>query len=67
MEPKRPSTVLRRRVESGMPLTPRQLRGELDHVVLKTLRKAPAERYASVDQLRDDLDRYLGGFPVRAT
>jgi non-specific serine/threonine protein kinase/serine/threonine-protein kinase len=67
MEPKRPSTVLRRRgVEGGMPLTPRQLRGELDHVVLKTLRKAPAERYASVDQLRDDLDRYLGGFSVRA-
>jgi non-specific serine/threonine protein kinase/serine/threonine-protein kinase len=67
VEPKRPSTVLRRRgAESGMPLTPRQLRGELDHVVLKTLRKAPGERYASVDELRDDLDRYLGGFPVRA-
>ena len=66
-EPKRPSTVLRRRyMESGMPLTRRQLRGELDHVVLKTLRKAPGERYASVDELRDDLDRYLGGFPVRA-
>ena len=67
VEPKRPSTVLRRRgVESGMLLTPRQLRGELDHVVLKTLRKRPGERYASVDELRDDLDRYLGGFPVRA-
>ena len=67
VEPKRPSTVLRRRgVESEMPFTPRQLRGELDHVVLKTLRKAPGERYASVDELRDDLDRYLGGFPVRA-
>jgi non-specific serine/threonine protein kinase/serine/threonine-protein kinase len=66
-EPKRPSTVLRRRgVESDMPFTPRQLRGELDHVVLKTLRKAPGERYTSVDELRDDLDRYLGGFPVRA-
>src|ERR1017187_7462967 len=49
-----------------MLLTPRQLRGELDHVVLKTLRKRPGERYASVDELRDDLDRYLGGFPVRA-
>ena len=66
-EPKRPSTVLRRRgVENEMPLAPRQLRGELDHVVLKALRKAPGERYASVDELRDDLDRYLGGFPVRA-
>jgi non-specific serine/threonine protein kinase/serine/threonine-protein kinase len=67
VEPKRPSTVLRRRgAESDMPLTPRQLRGELDHVVLKALRKAPGERYASVDELRADLDRYLGGFPVRA-
>jgi non-specific serine/threonine protein kinase/serine/threonine-protein kinase len=67
VEPKRPSTVLRRRgVENDMPLTPRQLRGELDHVVLKALRKSPGERYASVDELRDDLDRYLGGFPVRA-
>ena len=67
VEPKRPSTVLRRRgAESDMPFTPRQLRGELDHVLLKTLRKAPSERYASVDELRDDLDRYLGGFPVHA-
>jgi serine/threonine-protein kinase len=35
----------------------RALRGDLDAIVLKTLRKAPAERYATVDQLLEDLHR----------
>jgi eukaryotic-like serine/threonine-protein kinase len=47
-------------------LTPRQLRGDLDHIVLKTLRKSADERYASVDELRQDIQRYQDGFPVKA-
>jgi tetratricopeptide (TPR) repeat protein len=67
VQPKRPSTVLRQRSgEGALSFTPRQLRGELDHVVLRALRKEPGERYASVDELRADIVRYLGGFPVRA-
>lgn len=42
------------------------LQGDLDTIVLKALRKAPSERYATVGELADDLERYLQGEPVRA-
>jgi serine/threonine protein kinase len=44
----------------------RQLRGDLDTIVLKSLRKEPQRRYGSVDQFAEDLRRYLQGLPVRA-
>jgi serine/threonine-protein kinase len=44
----------------------RQLRGDLDGIVMRCLRKAPGERYASVEQLQADLDNYLAGRPVAA-
>lgn len=44
----------------------RILVGDLDSIVLKALRKEPAARYATVEQLADDLERYLEGSPVRA-
>ena len=42
------------------------LRGDLDTIVLKTLKKRWAERYATVDALGDDLRRWLDGLPVLA-
>jgi len=42
------------------------LKGDLDAVVLKALRKNPEQRYISVEQLSEDLRRYLAGFPVAA-
>lgn len=42
------------------------LRGPLDAVVLKALRRQPAERYASVAELGADLQRWLDGLPVQA-
>ncbi len=42
------------------------LRGDLDTIVLKALRKEPERRYASVDQLVDDLERHLAGRPISA-
>lgn len=39
---------------------------DLDTIVLKALKKGPAERYASVAGFSEDLDRWLGGEPVRA-
>ena len=45
----------------------RRLSGDLDHIVLKSLRKEPASRYASVEQFSDDIERYLDGRPVLAT
>ncbi len=44
----------------------RELQGELDWITLKALRKEPDRRYASVEQLADDLQRYLDGRPVLA-
>lgn len=44
----------------------RALRGDLDTVVLYAVRPDPKQRYASADQLGDDLENYLEGRPVRA-
>lgn len=44
----------------------RVLRGDLDNIMLKAIHTDPARRYASVDQLREDIERHLGGLPVRA-
>ncbi len=44
----------------------RSLSGDLDAVILKTLKKAPEERYPTVAALADDLRRHLAGRPVAA-
>lgn len=44
----------------------RRLRGDLDTITLKALRKEPEHRYASVEQLSQDIARYLAGEPVLA-
>src|SRR5262249_41829741 len=44
----------------------RQLRGDLDTIVLKALKKNPGERYASVTALAEDLGRYLWNEPISA-
>jgi serine/threonine protein kinase/tetratricopeptide (TPR) repeat protein len=44
----------------------RKLAGDLDNIVLKAMQKEPRRRYASVDQLANDLDRHLQGLPVVA-
>ena len=45
----------------------RRLRGDLDNIVLTALRKEPARRYASVEQLANDIRRHLEHLPVSAT
>jgi serine/threonine-protein kinase len=42
------------------------LRGDLDNICAKALKKAPGERYATVAALADDLQRYLAHEPVSA-
>lgn len=44
----------------------RRLRGDLDNIVLTALRKEPERRYASVEQMADDVRRHLQALPVRA-
>ena len=56
-EPQRPSAA----AAQG-----RDLRGDLDLITLKALRKDPARRYASVEQLAQDIQRHLDRLPVIA-
>lgn len=44
----------------------KRLRGDLDTIVLKALKKNPAERYATAAAFAEDIDRYLKGEPVLA-
>lgn len=44
----------------------RRLRGDLDLIVLKALRKEPERRYASVEQMAEDIRRHLGALPITA-
>ncbi len=70
--PARPSTVaLRPRPSAdGQPVAhsalARQLRGDLDTIVLTALRKQPQRRYSTVAALAEDVQRYLDGMPVQA-
>ena len=45
----------------------RRLAGDLDNIVLKTLRKEPERRYSSVQELAEDIRRHLEGLPVSAS
>ena len=72
-EPTRPSRVAARqdaavaaRREHSPARLAQALSGDLDNIVLKTLRKDPARRYASVDELAADIRRHLDGLPVLA-
>ena len=75
-EPPRPSRIAN---EAGAEATARaqarnlrpsslraRLRGDLDAIVLKALRKEPAQRYASVEAMADDVRAYLAQAPVKA-
>ena len=46
---------------------PKSLRGDLDNIVLKALRKEPQRRYASVQEFSEDVRRHLVGLPVAAS
>lgn len=44
----------------------RELAGDLDTILLMALRREPHRRYTSVEQLANDIERYLSGQPVLA-
>ena len=47
-------------------LPAKALRGDLDNIAAKALKKLPRERYATVGAFADDLERYLNDEPVTA-
>ena len=74
VDPPRPSTTLegsdrseRARARGTLPdRLQRRLRGDLDAIVMKALRKEPTRRYQSATELLDDLRRERDGRPVSA-
>jgi len=42
------------------------LKGDLETILLKALKKEPAERYRTIEQFSEDLENYLGSRPIRA-
>jgi eukaryotic-like serine/threonine-protein kinase len=58
-EPARPSDAVKN------PKVRRALRGDLDNILCKALKKNPQDRYASVREFADDLRRHLNNEPVR--
>lgn len=44
----------------------RELRGDLDNIVMMAMRKEPERRYSSVEQLAADVDNHLRRMPVLA-
>jgi tetratricopeptide (TPR) repeat protein len=52
--------------DPALPYPSRALRGDLDAIVLRCLRKLPEQRYASVGALREELAHHLARRPVQA-
>ena len=59
----RPSDVAR---AAGPSEASKALRGDLDTIILKALKKKPEERYSTVDAFAEDLKRHLDGAAVMA-
>ncbi len=70
VQPPRPSAAVTPEAPATHGLPPdrlkRRLRGDLDTICLKALRKEPERRYASAEALGEDLGRHLAGLPVEA-
>ena len=70
-QPERPSAAVARAGPTPTGEGPpdrlrRHLAGDLDNIVLMALRKEPQRRYASVEQLSQDISRHLAKLPVMA-
>ncbi len=65
-EPTKPSDHLLSTGDSESGKSARRMRGDLDTIVLKALRKDAKLRYASAQAFADDLKRYLSYQPIQA-
>ena len=67
-DPPLPSEVFGELAKRDTPLARLQdrLRGDLDTIVMKAIRKKPTERYDSAGELADDLRRWREGRPIAA-
>jgi len=61
-----PKTMSALALESGQSRLAAALRGDLDNIAAKAMKRNPAERYPSAEAFADDLRRYLRNEPVSA-
>lgn len=68
IEPPRPSDVLAQARRHGKPkaISPREVRGDLDAIVLHALQKSPEHRYGSVEAMHQDIMRWQSGLLIQA-
>ena len=52
--------------QESSPIPARRIRGDLDAILAKTLRKEPGHRYSTVEALKSDVIHFLRGEPVEA-
>jgi serine/threonine-protein kinase len=64
-EPRRPSAAIGA-LDAGTRPDRRRLKGDLDAIVLKAMSKEALRRYASAQELSEDITRHLTGRPVVA-
>jgi serine/threonine protein kinase/tetratricopeptide (TPR) repeat protein len=70
-EPDKPSAAVTREAAAarggdGPESIRRQLSGDLDNIVLKSIQQEPERRYGYAEQLSVDIGRHLSGLPVAA-
>ena len=63
-EPQTPSNVINQVAPNTNIIS--QLKGDLDNIILKALKKEPDRRYLSAEQFSEDIRRHLEGLPVKA-
>ncbi|MEZ5428339.1 MAG: protein kinase [Pyrinomonadaceae bacterium] len=57
---------IRLTISNPVKLSSQSLRGDLDNIVLKSLRKEPERRYLSAENFAEDIHRHQRGLPVTA-
>ncbi len=62
-EPVKPSSI---EISTKQGASSHSLRGDLDNIALTALRKEPERRFATVDDLAEDIKRHLAGLPIKA-
>jgi serine/threonine protein kinase len=66
IEPRRVSELVRAQRDAGAARRASELRGDLDTIVARALKKAPTARYANAEILADELRRWLAFEPITA-
>lgn len=61
-----PALPSRAAARDGAPVPAARIRGDLDAIILKAMRRAPGDRYRSANDLAEDVARHRALKPVRA-